>query len=1062
MRIALALAIVLNASAALAVEAPFPRHPAPSPDGAQLAFSWQGDVWLAPIEGGAARRLTANPAYDHRPVWARADELLFASDREGADDVYRLQLADGRVSRLSFHESPDVPQGAIGDDAVFVSRRHETWDRMPAVHALPLAGGTERLLARVLALEAVPSPDGKRLALVRGGTPAERRHYRGAANRDLWLLDRASGELKRLTDTAWDEDHVSWAGNDALVFRSDEGGDDRALVRLELAAGSKRVLARHAGLDVRQPRASADGRVVAYELWDAIWTVAGDGSAAPRRLAFDVPADALQGPLERETLRADADEVAVSPDGTQVALVVKGDVFVVARRSKDQNSVAEAPTARVTRTVARERDVAWHPDGRSLVYASDRGGRWELYAARPAGRTDGRFDRATAFDETRLTQGPRDARRPAFSPDGKRLAWIHGLGGLVVAAGDGSGARVLFEHWGDTEFAWSPDSRWLAFSREDQDHDQEVFVVSADGGPETNVSQHPGRDSDPAWSGDGRRLFWLSRRHARSSDLWAVYLTRADDERSAAEWVELFEDEDKKKGDKKDEKADGKKEPRPVAIDLEGLARRARSVTALPGDERALAVSPDGRTVAFVAAIDGERDLFKVRWDGKELTRLTTGGAEPTALAFSKDGKTVFHRTGKGTVGAIGLDGKAADPAPFAARVEHERAALRAQVFDEAWRALDRQFADPQFWGKDWKALRERYRPLALAAAARRDYDEAVNLMLGELNASHMGFRPPGPNRAAARTGALGVELSPAPDGRGVVVDEVLPRTPAARVDVALKPGDRIVAIDGQPVGPRDNVHALLAETAGRRLALRVADAKGERDVTITPASLAAVRDARYETWVAERRAMVERMSGGRLGYVHIQGMNEPSLEEFERDLRAAAWGRQGLLIDVRGNGGGWTTDYLMAILNVKRHAWTLPRDGDPKVKGYPSDRLPLPAWTRPAAALIDSASYSNAEIFAWAFKTLGRGPVIGEPTFGAVMSTGGTPLVDGSFVRLPFRRWYVAGSGIDQERNGCTPDVFASTPPEQDLSKDADDALAKAVATLLATLPADPAQLPW
>ncbi len=1076
------LSLALITGAASAATPVMPRYPAPSPDGAKIAFSWQGDIWVAPAAGGAAQRLTANPAYDQRPVWLPdGRSLAFTSGRDGGNDIYVLDPGAGAPRRLTLHEAADLTQGGLGGDVVFTSVRHAAFDRMPAVYRIPAGGGTEALLVKVLALEAAPSPDGRRLALVRGGTPAQRRHYRGSASRDLWLMDLPGGRLERLTDTPFDEDGVSWAGNDALVFRSDNNGPDRNLFRLDLADRRLTQLTRHSGDDVRGPRCSADGRVAAYELWDALWTVPADGSAAPRRLELDVPADALLPATERQTYTADASEIAPSPDGRQVALVVAGDIFVAARWPKDAASVAAPPTVRVTDTPARERDVAWSPDGKLLVYASDRAGQLDLYAAKPAGRDDGAFTKAAGFAETRLTETPGDEFLPRFSPDGQQLAFLRDRGSLAVAKPDGSEAKTILAHWMPLEYAWSPDSRWFAVSREDQAANIEILILPAAGGEPVNISQHPGFDMSPAWSPDGRRLYWLSNRHARTLDLWSVYLTQADHERSPEEWLLLFEEEEAAKKAKADDKAkpDDKaksaekpgdkpaEKPKetavpPVKIDFAGIHERARLVLALPGDEGDPAVSPDGRTIVFSAELDGERDLYKVRWDGKELKRLTTGDAKPTRPSFAKDGKLVFYRTGKGTVGSCDLEGKPGDPAPFAARHEVNREALRRQVYEEAWRELDRGFYDPAFHGADWAALRERYRPLAIGASTREDFEEVVNLLGGELNASHMRFVAAGAPKVVP-TGDLGAEVEPASDGASVVVTEVLPDSPAARVDVGLKAGDRITAVNGKPLAAGENFYARLADTVKQRVTLHVAGAAGERDVELRPGTLAQARELRYQAWVKERRALVEQWSGGKLGYIHIQGMDEPSLEDFERDLFAAAAGKWGLIIDVRNNGGGWTTDYLMAILSVRRHAWTVPRGADPAVKAYPdAERLPLPAWTRPALAICDQDSYSNAEIFSWAFQTLGRGPVVGTPTFGAVISTGGAQLTDGSFVRLPGRGWYVAGSGINEENHGCVPDAVVVQPPEQDFGAGADDQLAKAVEVLLARLPADQSQLPW
>lgn len=1077
------LSLTLLSTAASAATPIMPRHPAPSPDASKIAFSWQGDIWIAPVAGWSAQRMTVHPGYDHHPVWLPdGQRLAFVSNREGGDDIYVLDLDQGTPRRLTFHEAADLAMGALGSDLVFTSRRHEAWDRMTAVYRIPLAGGTEKLAIPVLALEAVPSPDGRFVALVRGGTPAQRRHYRGSANRDLWLFELATGTFEQLTRTDWDEDDVSWAGNESLVFRSDNGGSDRNVFRLDLASRTLTQLTRHEGVDVRAPRTSHNGRLVAYELWDSIWTVPADGSGEPVRLVLDVPSDLVAPAIERKTYTDSASEVVPSPDGKQVALVIAGDIWVVARRSKDVASVATAPTVRVTATPARERDVVWSPDGKQLVYVSDRGGQLDLFAARPVGREDGSFVRATRSEERRLSNTPGDESAAAFSPDGKRLAFVVGRGGLAVANADGSDRRLLFDHFSRPDFVWSPDSRWLAFSRSDQAANSEIFIVAASGGEPVNISQHPGRDTTPVWSPDGRRLYWLSGRHARTVDVWAVYLTRADHERRAEEWVQLFEDEEAKKKPGASEPAEqdrtaqparrgsrpeadekpADRQPRPVVIDFDGIHERAQLVRALPGNEQELAVAPDSRTLVFTAEADAERDLYRLRWDGKELKRLTTGGSKATQIAFSKDGKQVFYRIDRGTVGVVDLEGKPGDPVGFAARFEVDRQALRTQVYEEAWRELDRGFYDPAFHGANWAALRERYRPLALGASTREDFEDVQNLLGGELNASHMRFRAAG-GGSPLPTGGLGVELEPATDGTGAVVTEVLPDTPAARTDVNLQPGDRILAVNGRRVEAGVNIFELLADTVGQRVVLQVRTAGGERDVIVSPVRMNEIRDARYQRWVKQRRALVEKWSDGKLGYIHIQGMDAPSLEDFERDLHAAAAGRWGLVIDVRNNGGGWTTDYLMSILSVRRHAWTVPRGADPTVKAYPdAERLPLPAWTRPAVALCDQASYSNAEIFSWAFQTLGRGKVVGMPTFGAVISTGGAALVDGSFVRLPGRGWFVAGKGINQENNGCIPDVLVAQPPQEDLAASSDTQLAEAVRVLLAELPSDAALLPW
>jgi tricorn protease len=294
-------------------------------------------------------------------------------------------------------------------------------------------------------------------------------------------------------------------------------------------------------------------------------------------------------------------------------------------------------------------------------------------------------------------------------------------------------------------------------------------------------------------------------------------------------------------------------------------------------------------------------------------------------------------------------------------------------------------------------------------------------------------------------------------------VREVLADSPAWRADVAIQPGERVLAVGGAEVGGTSNVFEPFVDTVGERTPITVRAVDGtDRTVVVEPVSYYQQRDLRYAQWVRQRRALTEKWSNGRLGYIHIQGMDIPSFEDFERMLFAAADGKEGLLIDVRSNGGGWTTDYLMAVLMVERHAYTVPRGGDPEIRAYPQSRLPLAAWTRPAAALCNEDSYSNAEIFSHAFKTLGRGPLVGSPTFGAVISTGATRTLDGAIVRLPGRGWFVAPTGLNMEHNGAQPDVLVWQPPSEDASATEDTQLQRAVQVLLADLEEDPRAGAW
>jgi len=378
------------------------------------------------------------------------------------------------------------------------------------------------------------------------------------------------------------------------------------------------------------------------------------------------------------------------------------------------------------------------------------------------------------------------------------------------------------------------------------------------------------------------------------------------------------------------------------------------------------------------------------------------------------------------------------------------------QIFDEAWRVINESFYDPNFHGRNWKKLHDYYKPIALASSTIQDFRVIFNEMLGQLDASHMGLRGSSSpeNTQRETTGILGIEVSPT--GNGVKITTVIPNTPADKVASKLNVGDVITAVNGTNVGNR-NYYSLMEGTAGEKIMLNVTGADGKtREVLIRPTY--SIRGQLYQAWVKERRALTDKYSNGKLGYLHIQGMNWSSFERFERELTAAATGKEGIVIDVRYNGGGWTTDMLMAVLNVKQHSYTVPRGAakslekeNKKFKNtYPyGERLPLAAWTGPAITLCNQNSYSNAEIFSHAFKTLDRGTLVGMPTFGAVISTGGAGLIDGSFVRRPFRAWYVKATEENMEHGPAVPDVEVENAPDYRITGK-DTQLKKAVDVLL------------
>ena len=1024
------------------------RTPDIAPDASMITFSYQGDIWTANIDGSNAKRLTVHEAYESQPCFSPdGEKVLFTGARFGNNDLFEIQ-ANGSVQRLTFHSTYDVA-GEYDEkgNILFNTRRLGVHvEREAEIQKLAKGQASPEVFISGLGFNPSISKDGTYVAFERGTCRIEREAYRGPANRDIWVYNTKDQTYAQITTDEGQDIFPEIANDGTLYFVSARGGRYN-IYKTSLTSGSNPEQVSSFKADgIRHFNITPDGKQAIVEIADEIRLIDLSKGGTGKAIALNLPIDSRYDSYEHKTFRNGLGAYAISPDGKQMSATTRGEVFVF------ENDKENKRTKNVSQSAYREKNAQWLNDS-TMLFLSDRGGDYDLYMAHSVDTSRPSLLKSYKLAVEKWRDTDNDMAYFDLSPDKSQVVMLDGRGKLSVAdISDSTGItneKVLLDSWATPGgMSWSPDGQWLAFSMDDLDFNEEIFIMKADGsGEPINVSMHPRSDSNPVWSPDGSKLGFESIRNNGDSDIWFVWLKQNDWERSRTDW-------DLQEAPKK-----GKKDSVIVDIDTDNIYRRLVQVTRLAGNERNLTIAADGETFLFTTngggrtGSGGDQNLMSVKWDGSELKTLKSK-ANLYALSYDPASKKYYYIS-RGNIYKADVKGKG-DKISFTAKMEVLREVERAQIFDEGWRALNAGFYDPKFHGQDFEALRAKYRPRALAASTAQEFRLQFNEMIGQLDASHMGMYGSNPEETQReRTGLIGAQLKGTDNG--YLVQAIVPGSPADKVESKLNVGDQILAINGEAVNQGRNVYKALEGTANTQVLLDVLSSDGNsREVIITPQST--LSTVLYDAWVAERRALTDKYSDGKLGYIHIRGMNWPSFENFERELMASGYGKEGVVIDVRYNGGGWTTDMMMAVLNVRQHSYTVPRgaaaDLDKENKKfrehYPyGERLPLSSWTKPSIALCNQNSYSNAEIFSHAFKTLGHGKLVGVPTFGAVISTGGQGLIDGSYVRMPFRAWYVKATGENMEHGPAVPDVIIYNQPDSKV-KGNDEQLAKAVDLLL------------
>ncbi|HUK31568.1 MAG TPA: S41 family peptidase [Candidatus Acidoferrum sp.] len=1055
--------------------------PGISPDGTEIAFVSGGDIWTAPAAGGDAHLLISNPATESRPVYSPdGKQLAFVSTRTGGGDIYIFTFATGDVRRMTFDDAAEQLNAWSRDGKwlYFSTGSHDVAGqndiyRINAEGGTPMPVCADRFTNEFFS---APSPDGQTIAINARGNASGQWWRKGHSHLDeseiVLCHPGAPPTYTSFTDGQAKEIWPMWSNDGkSLYYVSDRDGAEN--IWTKPLGGSARAVTHFRDSRVLWPAISNDGRTIVFERDFGIWKLnVASGEAARVSVALR---GAPAGPVvEHRTITSGFEEMRLSPDGKKVAFAVHGQIF--AASSKDGGDAA-----RVSNSMGAEDEIAWAPDSRQLVYVSDRDGTPHIFLYDFAART-----------ENRLTNGAGPDTQPQFSPDGKQLALLRNAKQLVVmdvatkqehVAATGSMDRPPLGS--DRPFAWSPDSKWLAFLPVTDRNFRNVTMVSAAGGdakPATFLSNV--FSDDVTWSPDGTYILYDTLQRTEQGQIARVDLVPRAPRFREDQFRDLFKEETprtiapQRQNDSPPRQPDSTppadasarqqtppaatppKTVKPVEIVWEDIRRRL-SLLPVGVDARLLSISPDGKLLLMTASAAGQQNLYIYSLD--ELARepavarqLTSTPGFKSDAQFSPDSKDVYYMQ-QGRIEAVSVDSRQVRPVNITAELDVNFASEKMEVFNQAWSYLHDNFFNPEMNGVDWNAERTKYEPYIAGSVTPDEMRRVISLMIGDLNASHSGINPGGGGgRGGPGTARLGIDFDPAEYAKTghLRVKEIVPLGPAALAK-GIKVGDTVLSVDGTTIGPHTNLDELLDNKSGKRVEIGIAsnaDGSDKRVVQVQAISRQADLALQYRAWVEQKRAYVDKVSNGRLGYVHMLDMSQASLDRFYLDLDAENSTREGVVVDIRHNSGGFVNVYAIDVL-ARRDYLTM------TVRGFPSaparTMLGQRALEKPTVLVTDQHSLSDAEDFTEGYRTLGLGKVVGEPTAGWIIYTSNVNLIDGSSLRLPFIR-VVGHDGTLMEMHPRPVDIPVTRPVGESYSTH-DSQLDAAVAELLRGIGARP-----
>jgi Tol biopolymer transport system component/C-terminal processing protease CtpA/Prc len=1045
------------------------RYPTISPDGQTIVFTYKGDLYRISAAGGAAMQLTFHEAHDYMPVWSHDGKTIaFASDRYGNFDVFTMNAMGGDAQRITFHSNDEQPFSFTHDDKSLLfgalrmdiaSNRQYPHGSQSELYSVPVKGGRVDQVFTFPAEYIQVNNKGTQMLYhdKKGGENEFRKHQTSSIARDLWVYDKSSDSHKMITTYAGEDRQPVYSQDEKSVFFLSEESGTFNVHKLSLANPATRTQV--TSFKTHPVRFLSIGNGLLSFGYDGELYTMKEGEQ-PKKLKVNIRTQNKSNADKFISINGGVREMAVSPNGKEIAFIARGEVFVT--------SADGSLTKRLTDTPEQENFVTFTPDGKSVVYSSERNGKWSIYKTSRVRETEEPFFFAsTLLKEEVLVENKTDNYLPSFSPDGKKLAFIEGRRTLKILDLATNNTNTLLTpadlyHMGDGDqnFTWSPESKWLLFDWGKTLSNNEVLLLAADGSKRVNLTESGYGDGNPKWVNEGKQMLWFSNRNGLKSyatsgqsqnDVYSMFFDQEawDKFNMSKEDFDLMKEIEKagkkegeeKKDEKKDEKAEEKK-VKDLTFDWDDMMDRKARLTIHSSSLGDAVLSKDGTQLYYLARFEKGMNLWTTDLRTKETKMAIKLDAGNGSLTWDKDMKNLYLLSG-GRIAKVDPETGKREGVDIKGEMNFDAVAERTAMFEHVWIRSNAVFYHPDFHGIDWAKMHKEYKKFLPSIGNSYEFAEMLSEMLGELNVSHSGARYSTSIENADATASLGVFMDYKHKGDGILIEEVIKGGPLDKANLDIKKGMIIEKIDGQTIAQNTDVAVYLNRKSDKFTLLEILDpsTKKRQQITVKPISLGEERNLLYDRWVKINEKEVEEKSNGQLGYVHIPGMSDEPYRSIYEDMMGKYFDKKAVIVDTRFNGGGdLVADLAMFFTGVPFITYATEAK---VVGGEPTSR-----WTKPTLAMFNESNYSDGHCFAQGYTDLKIGKTVGMPTPGTCSFAGWEGLPDGGrYGVVPISAKNKAGEWM--ENNQTEPQFKVKNMPGV-IDKGRDQQLEKAIEELL------------